>query len=46
MKGRLWADFDASGELRLHLLLPAARKPDDARIEPLPTAVEAVPKAS
>jgi two-component system sensor histidine kinase BaeS len=45
MKGRLWADFDASGELRLHLLLPAARKPDDARLEP-PAATEPVSKAS
>jgi signal transduction histidine kinase len=23
MRGRLWADFDATGQLRLHLLLPA-----------------------
>jgi signal transduction histidine kinase len=46
MKGRLWADFDASGDLRLHLLLPAARKPNDARIESAPAAAEAVPKAS
>src|SRR4029077_3445396 len=27
MKGRLWADFDESGNLRLHLMLPAAREP-------------------
>ena len=27
MKGRLWADFDESGSLRLHLLLPAAARP-------------------
>jgi signal transduction histidine kinase len=27
MKGRLWADFDESGGLRLHLLLPAAARP-------------------
>ena len=27
MKGRLWADFDESGNLRLHLLLPADRRP-------------------
>ena len=45
MKGRLWADFDAAGELRLHLLLPAARQPDDARVKP-PAAVEPVSKAS
>ena len=25
MKGRLWADFDDTGNLRLHLLLPAGR---------------------
>ena len=31
MKGRLWADFDDSGNLRMHLMLPAAR---DARVEP------------
>ena len=46
MKGKLWADFDESGDLRLHLLLPAARKPDDALRETPATAVEAVPKAS
>ena len=27
MQGRLWADFDATGNLRLHLLLPAAPRP-------------------
>jgi signal transduction histidine kinase len=26
MKGRLWADFDESGNLRVHLILPAARE--------------------
>jgi len=46
MKGKLWADFDASGDLRLHLLLPATRKPDGARIEAPPPVEEAVPKAS
>jgi len=46
MKGRLWADFDESGALRLHLLLPAARKPDDARIEPPAPVLDPVPKAS
>jgi signal transduction histidine kinase len=46
MRGRLWADFDESGNLRLHLLLPAARRPDDARIEPPAPPVEALPKAS
>jgi signal transduction histidine kinase len=25
MKGRLWADFDDAGNLRVHLTLPAAR---------------------
>jgi signal transduction histidine kinase len=33
MKGKLWADFDAAGDLRLHLLLPAAPKPDGALVE-------------
>ncbi len=46
MRGRLWADFGESGNLRLHLLLPAARKPDDARVEPPAPPVEAVSKAS
>ena len=46
MKGRLWADFDASGELRLHLLLPAARKPDDARVEPPAPDAQPLTKAS
>jgi two-component system sensor histidine kinase VicK len=46
MRGRLWADFDESGNLRLHLLLPAARRPDDARIEPPVPPVEALSKAS
>jgi len=27
MRGRLWADFDEAGNLRLHLLLPAAARP-------------------
>jgi signal transduction histidine kinase len=26
MKGRMWADFDDSGNVRMHLLLPAARQ--------------------
>jgi signal transduction histidine kinase len=46
MRGRLWADYGESGSLQLHLLLPAARKPDDARIETPAPAIEAVPKAS
>jgi hypothetical protein len=46
MNGRLWADFDASGDLRLHLLLPAARKPDDARVEPLAEGAQPLTKAS
>jgi signal transduction histidine kinase len=33
MKGRLWADFDDTGNLRLHLSLPAAREPEK-RAEP------------
>ena len=31
MKGRLWADFDDSGNLRVHLTLPAAR---DTKAQP------------
>ncbi len=46
MKGKLWADFDASGDLRLHLLLPAARKPDGARVEPIAADTQPLTKAS
>ncbi len=46
MRGKLWADYGESGNLQLHLLLPAARKPDDARIEPPTPAIEVVTKAS
>jgi signal transduction histidine kinase len=35
MRGRLWADFDDSGNVRLHLTLPASR---DAVPKPLPAA--------
>jgi signal transduction histidine kinase len=45
MGGRLWADFDETGNLRVHLTLPAARQGGVATTAP-PTAVEAVPKAS
>jgi signal transduction histidine kinase len=39
MKGRLWADFDDTGSLRVHLMLPAARE-TDRKAEPLaPAAV-------
>ena len=33
MKGRMWADYDADGALRLHLVLPAASRP---AVEPMP----------
>jgi len=46
MKGRLWADFDDAGNLRLHLLLPADRRPTDNRMSPPAPAVEALSKAS
>ena len=46
MQGRLWGDFDESGNLRLHLLLPASRRPEDARIEPPAPAVDVLSKAS
>ena len=44
MQGRLWADFDASGNLRMHLLLPASREPakkplDKKPLEEKPAAV-------
>jgi signal transduction histidine kinase len=32
MKGRMWADYDADGALKLHLLLPAAPRP---AVEPI-----------
>jgi signal transduction histidine kinase len=35
MKGRLWADFDEAGNLRVHLLLPAARDAQK-KTEPAP----------
>jgi signal transduction histidine kinase len=35
MKGRLWADFDEAGNLRVHLMLPAAR---DAKPKAEPVA--------
>jgi signal transduction histidine kinase len=33
MKGKMWADYDADGSLRLHLLLPSAPRP---AVEPIP----------
>src|SRR5258706_15822773 len=27
MKGKMWADYDADGSLRLHLFLPSAPRP-------------------
>ena len=39
MKGRLWADFDGAGNLRVHLTLPAAR---DAEVKAEPAAPAAV----
>jgi len=38
MKGRLWADFDEPGNLRVHLQLPASRE-TVVRKEPAPAAV-------
>jgi signal transduction histidine kinase len=38
MAGRLWADVDAAGNLRVHLLLPAAR---GRQAEPLPPPASA-----
>ncbi|HKB18908.1 MAG TPA: HAMP domain-containing sensor histidine kinase, partial [Candidatus Dormibacteraeota bacterium] len=40
MKGRMWADFDGAGNLRVHLALPAAAREAETRIEPVaPAAV-------
>jgi signal transduction histidine kinase len=39
MKGRLWADFDESGNLRLHLMLPAAREHEQKTEPAVPAAV-------
>ena len=41
MKGRLWADFDDSGNLRMHLTLPASRE-----VKPATEVEAALPKAS
>ena len=43
MRGRLWADYDDAGNLRLHLLLPAAAKPAPAA-EPAPAPAAASSK--
>jgi signal transduction histidine kinase len=37
MKGRLWADFDDTGNLRVHLTLPAGRK-HEVKPEPMAPA--------
>jgi signal transduction histidine kinase len=40
MKGRMWADFDDSGNVRMHLLLPAARQAETkAEAQEPPAAV-------
>ncbi len=39
MQGRLWADFDDSGNLRMHLVLPASREPAKEPLEEKPAAV-------
>jgi len=41
MRGRLWADFDDSGNLRMHLTLPASRE-----VKPTTELEAALPKAS
>jgi signal transduction histidine kinase len=41
MKGRLWADFDEAGNLRVHLLLPAARDAQK-KTEPAPAEEKAL----
>ena len=39
MKGRLWADFDDTGNLRVHLMLPAAREAEKKAEPVAPAAV-------
>ena len=39
MRGRLWADFDESGNLRMHLALPAAPEPEPKAEPVAPAAV-------
>src|SRR5438132_158463 len=39
MKGRLWADFDETGNLRVHLTLPAARQMEQKSDPAAPAAV-------
>ena len=39
MKGGLWADFDDLGNLRVHLMLPAAREPERKAEATAPAAV-------
>ena len=39
MKGRLWADFDESGNLRVHLVLPASREAEKMAEPAAPAAV-------
>jgi signal transduction histidine kinase len=46
MRGRLWADFDGEGNLRLHLLLPAAAKPAAASEPAAEPAAVAAPLAT
>jgi signal transduction histidine kinase len=41
MKGRLWADFDDAGNLRMHLMLPAARDAK-TKTEPAPAHDQAL----
>jgi two-component system sensor histidine kinase VicK len=39
MQGRLWADFDDTGNLRLHLMLPATREVEQKSEPVAPAAV-------
>jgi signal transduction histidine kinase len=45
MKGRLWADFDEAGRLRMHLQLPASREAAPPK-EPQNAVVSALSQAS
>lgn len=46
MGGRLWADFDQTGDLRLHLALPVSNQGGEGKVVVSPPSVEVVPKAS
>ena len=46
MNGRLWADFDESGSLLVHLILPAAHEPATPADEPAAAPAPAASKSA